>query len=255
MTEPTQDKKSLLKTIFQFDRIATIIGFIVDTITLVSLILALNLNPLTLPSFLSPGLALGIWVIACYTYLSYAHFYWEKNRKQKRFRNRFGLFMIYDLIREFRSPLTLFPAIVLVVLLVAVLSLNEALFGISITIGIMLIVVGIFVYADRSDNDTDEKRVKRFTDENWAFIKKRVKQGLSTKVWINCNDLSDIALTWKVDVQAMHYILAKYASENAVSTRYGGVYKKGDDGKGTLISGSTKVLINLENFDRTNYFC
>ncbi|MBI5566638.1 MAG: hypothetical protein HY870_17185 [Chloroflexi bacterium] len=254
MTESTQDKKPLLKRILQFDRIATIVGFIVDVITLASLILALNLNPLTLPRFLSPGLALGIWVIACYTYLAYVHYYWEKNRKQKRFRNQFSQFLLRDLIREFRSPAALFPAIVLAVLFVAVLSLDTALSTIALIAGIVLCIVGPFALAIRSDSDTDEKKAKRFAEENWAFVKKRVKQELSTKAWIDCNDLSDIALTWKVDNRAMQYVLAKYAAENALSTRYGGVYKKGDDGKGTLVSGSAKVLINLQNLDRTKFF-
>jgi len=70
MSESVPAKKSFPKKFFQFDQIARIIGFIVDVITLLSILFALKLNRIDLPSFITPGLALGIWFIASYTYLA-----------------------------------------------------------------------------------------------------------------------------------------------------------------------------------------
>jgi len=63
-------KKGMLRSFLKFDTFALIVGFIVDIITLVSIVLSLQIPEIrnNLPNFITPGFAFGLWVLALYIY-------------------------------------------------------------------------------------------------------------------------------------------------------------------------------------------
>jgi hypothetical protein len=70
MDDPRLDSKSAVKRFLQFDKFALILGFVVDSITLVSILLAVSLSgTVALASFITPVLAFAIWLLAVYTYV------------------------------------------------------------------------------------------------------------------------------------------------------------------------------------------
>jgi len=257
MSEPNSNYKPLLKRVFQFERIATIIGFVVDTITLISILLALNLEnkSLTLPNIVTPGLAYGLWFITCYTYLAYLHYWWEKNRLEKGYHEKFSTFLLADLILRFRSPLALFPAFALIIILIALLVSNLAvLVPVSLFIGLPLATVFIVKIGSTIDALRDEERKnksKQLIDKNWISLKKRIKQELENKQWIDSGDLSDIAQVWEIGYMELGYAFAKYVFENATVARYAYVCGRSDK---TCVSGGWRVLINLQNLDQDIYY-
>ena len=265
MSESTPEKKSPVTKFFQFDPIARIIGFVVDVITLLSLLFAIRLNSVDLPSFITPALALGIWCIASYTYLAYLHRYWEMKMLEKQFHRRFGTFLVGDLVLHFRSPFVLLPAFVLIIILVAILASNPTTISLSVILGVvlvplLLILGGGYVLRVRAEleeeeneskNEKERNRARSFVDENWTSLRKRIKQELETKQWIDARSLSDIAMVQGIDDSALTYGLAKYATENAITVKYGYVRRRTDN---RVVSGYQKVLIYLQNLNHDNYF-
>lgn len=92
---------------------------------------------------------------------------------------------------------------------------------------------------------------KQKIDENWEFVKKRIKSKLSRKQWISFLDMEDIAILWNMDVDDMVYALAKYASENPTGTTFGEIHSQED---GEKVSGDYSVLVNIKNFNHKKYY-
>jgi len=119
MDEPQSNHKTTTRKFFQFDKLALVLGFVVDSITLTSILLAISLpgGSFTLATFITPGLAFAIWLLMLYTYFAYLHYYWEKNLTEQNLADKFSLFLVNDLLFQFRKPLLLFPAIILIIAL------------------------------------------------------------------------------------------------------------------------------------------
>ena len=216
---------------------------------------AIKLDRVDLPTFITPGLALGIWFIASYTYLAYLHRYWEMNVLEKRFHQRFGTFLVGDLVLRFRSPFALLPAIVLLIVLIAILASNVTflLLTIMLVVPVCLVLGWMYVQRVRNELRDEEEKIKSKSpvDENWTSLKKRINQELENMQWIDAGALSDIAMVRGIDVSALGYAFAKYAAENAAATKHAHVCRRSDR---VCVSGYTKVLINLQNLNRDNYY-
>jgi hypothetical protein len=61
--------------------VAVTLGFIVDTIAIVHIVLAIRITQVDY-GVISSGTAFGIWLIAGFMYLSFLKAYWEKKRKR-----------------------------------------------------------------------------------------------------------------------------------------------------------------------------
>jgi hypothetical protein len=250
-------KKTTTEKFFTFDKVALVIGFVVDTITLASILLSLKLkgNSFALPNFINHWLAFSVWVLGFYIYLALLHAYWKKNIVIKQFQETFGGFLIRNLLLEFCSPFLSLLGLVSLITLIWIASFEQGIATVLITIlafGGYIAVITFFVKGMTSTyevNIDDDRKQK--IDESWEFVKKRIKSKLSRKQWISFIDLEDIAILWDIDVDDMVYALAKYASENPMGTTFGEIYRREDN---EMISGDYSVLINLKNIDHEKYY-
>jgi hypothetical protein len=244
--------------VFQFDRVATIVGFTVDCITIISILLALKIDSeinIYLPRFITPELAFGIWVIATYTYFAFLHAHWEKNRSEKNYEETFGKFVVKDLIWHFHRPMMLFPLLVLLIILVWIVASSQTLLIVAGVIGFILFI-SIFTYAAMEagtpiSNKEIDKETKIVIDKNWDYLKKRIKIELTGYQWLDINRLTDVADLLEIDVSAISYAFARYAFENPSRVKYGYVYQRSDYEK---VTGIERVLVNIEELDDEEYY-
>ena len=120
-----ETNKTRFQKVFKFEGVATLIGLIADIFTIGSILFALRLPDVTgkpLPFFITPALALAIWVIGLYVYFSLLHSFWEKNKEKNNFQEEFPVFLLYDLLIKFRSPFALLPAIIFIILYIFIVS-------------------------------------------------------------------------------------------------------------------------------------
>ena len=253
MDDPRPDNKSTIKKFLQFDKFALILGFVVDSITLVSILLAVSLSgTVGLASFITPVLAFVIWLLAVYTYVAYLHHHWETNLVQG-LEDKFSMFLVNDLLLRFRKPLLLFPAVVSVITLLWIAASADKSGSLVITLGMACFLGFAFLLAHRMTygSTTSDGELKHKIEDKWSHLKKRIKVELSRKQWVSPYDLSDFAEVWGVPLKAMAYALAKYAVEYPNQTKYGRVYRLEDD---QPVSGLENVLVNLENFEYDKYY-
>lgn len=250
-----------LKKLLGFDKIALILGFVVDTVTLVSILLSIsagNVAP-SIRGLISPGFAFVIWLLAVYTYFAFLHSYWDRKKAVEHYSNRFGAFLVNDLLFKFRNPLALFPAFISTITLFWILYLLDAsggLFGASLTVLVLIGIPGLIIlHGSMSDNQpegmTPDKELEKLIEDNWAVLDKKISLELSRKPWVHETDLDDVAVLWGYPVTAMKRVLVRYAIKHPAKATYGRVYKDGDF---VPISGSEKVLINFKNLDSSYYY-
>lgn len=238
---------------FAFDKIALVIGFIVDTITLTSILLSIRLTngSFVLPHFITPWLALSLWVLGEYIYLALLHSYWQKNINTKNLQPSFSKFLTKDLIQNFHNPFLSFLGLVSLITLIWIASFDTTIAGLLTGLGF---IVGLFwfihIITTSSDVKVSEFQKKQI-DTNWEFLKKLIKSKLAKKQWLSVSDLEDIALLWEANGDDMAFILAKYASENPNGFSFGEVYRSEDDVK---VSGPYMALINIRNLDQSKYY-
>jgi len=246
-------KKTTLEKFFTFDKIALMIGFIVDTITLISILLSFQLSngDLFLPTFVTPWFALGLWALGEYIYLSLLHSYWQKNIDGKSLQPTFGGFLINDLVLGFHNPVLSFLGLISAIVLIWIAFYEPV---IAILAGVLGVFVFTAIFAQFMVSTTSLKissKGKQKINANWEYIKKRIKERLSRKQWVSYLDLDDIATLWDIEIDDMVYALAKYATENPSSSTFGEVFRREDQ---ELASGTYSVLINLKNINRENYY-
>jgi len=260
----TNDKKeSKSATFFKFDSIALIIGFIVDTIALASIVLSLQLPEIreNLPNFISPGFAFGLWVLAVYIYFAYLHAVWEKTQSEKNYSEKFSLFLADDLLFSFRNPPLLFPAIVAFVSLFWVASTEStgvflgAVIAILVMFGIPLLIgLNSYVSDNRQETKKDSGIPEEFKEKinlEWKFLSSQINEILAKQMWVDSEDLGTIATIWEVPENYMNYVLAHFAVKNSRKTKFGYLYSREND---YPVNYGQKVLINLETLNRDKFY-
>lgn len=250
---------SPLKKFLKFDKVASIIGFVVDTITIISILFTLRLpksEDVSIPTFITPWLALGIWFISFYVYLSILHSYWEKHQEKMNYHLRFHKFLMLNLTIQFRQPFLLLPGIVLFILLLFIIF-QESLIALGIIFVIVLIVSAI-TYITTYGFEMEE--TKEETENNWIMIKindewdqleKRITLELGRNRWIDPYDLADIARIWQIRIEHLDFAMAKYATQHPDKSKYGFVC---ESGTGKVISGQKPVLINMVDFPTNKFY-
>jgi hypothetical protein len=246
-------KTTMVKRILSFDKIALILGFVVDSITLALILLSIDVGSgeFTVPSFISPWLAFSIWVLAVYTYLAFLHSYWEKHQADQNLSQRFRDFLLFDLILKFHNPLLSAPAIISIMTLFWIASYEPAIIGIIVVVAILSVIDAMITFGLSVVSGSASEESKERVEDNWEYLKERIGHRLSRQQWISYNDLKDVAVIWDVPVHNMNYVLAKYATEHPTQTAYAEVRLRGD---GAVISGDDPVLINLEKLDHDKYY-
>lgn len=261
MTETQKETK--LRAFFKFDTLALMVGFTVDTITLVTIVLSLQSPEISknLPNFITPGFAFGLWVLAVYIYFAYLHSVWTKHQSERKYSEKFSLFLADDLLFSFRNPPLLFPAVVALVSLFWIASTESsgaflgAVGAILLVFGIPL-MIGVYSYASTNWEETkNEKGIpQEFKDRvnaEWKFLSSQINGFLSKQMWVDTEDLSTIATVWEVPEYYMNYVLAQFAVKNPKKVNFGYLYKRDND---RPVNMGEKVLINLETIDREKFY-
>jgi hypothetical protein len=199
------DKKdSKPRALFKFGNIAMILGFTVDIITLTSIIVSLQLPEITknLPTYISPGLALSLWVLTVYGYLSFLYFFWQRNASIKEFSNKFSVFLIKDLFFNFREPLILFPIVLFVILFFWILySISlEVLMGFSIILAFAMLIlvplIGMFLDSDKGNLSNIPQSFKDRVVNEWKLLSDQINTHFLNHMWMNDYHLATIAAVW-----------------------------------------------------------
>jgi len=244
--------KTRTKQVLSFDKLALILGFIVDSITLASILLAIDFkgSGFALPNFITPGLASVVWLLAVYTYLAFLHSYWSSHKAEEDLAETFAGFLGRDLILRFRSPWLLFPGFVSVVSLGWIMySASHALLYIAVAVGVLTLFFGWWLYRFDDAGTRVSRKVKNRVEKEWSYLEKQIQHRLAGAQCVSYHDLQDIAEVWGVHPKGMSYALAKYAAEHPDTTRYGLLLRR-DTGK---LVGPYHVLVNLQSIDRDRY--
>jgi tryptophan-rich sensory protein len=174
-----------------------LLGFIADVIAISSINIGLKAdNEESLPSFISPGFAFAIWIIAFYTYTCILYDRWKKHKDSKEYSNRFKLFLVEDLLLDFGEPLYLLPAIILIIVLfwIAItadrIQGNESEWTLSLIIA--LLVVGFFLASQLIfwRNKKITPKTARQIDQSWSILEAQIYNLLFKKdMKLNKNDI------------------------------------------------------------------
>jgi hypothetical protein len=245
--------------------IAVTLGFIVDSIAIVHIILAIRLTQVDY-GVISSGTAFGIWLIAGFMYLSFLKAYWEKNRKIQIFHRDFRFFLLRDLLFNFEKPLLLLPLVLLTLLFFGILGSVDPQGALNIMVGtclgfVLLLLIMFKFIGNEIVNQDKEMALQRPTEDfkqqvedNWGFWERRIDIELSKRIWITWRAFPDIIKTDNLSRVEIEYILARYASKNPEQVRFGTIRKRF-----TLDSGDlwkyveSGALVNLKYFDHNNY--
>ena len=255
-----ENKETKLGFFLKFDTIALILGFVVDTITIVSIVLSLRIPEISknLPNFISPGLAFGLWILAVYIYFGFLQSVWENHQGEKNFSGEFGMFLADDLLFSFRHPVLLFPAVVALVSLFWIASTEPSGAFLGILSALLLIfgggfLIGLYQYmADKKESGIPQEFKERVTKE-WRFLSNQINELLVKQEYVDSEDLVTISTVWEVPQKYMDYILVQFAIKNPKRTKFASLYFIATDGHSVDINLGEKVLVNLETVKKSIY--
>ena len=241
----------------KFDRIALVLGFVVDSFAIISIVMAIKISnvSINLPGYISPGLAFTIWLIAGYTYLGLLHRYWENYDEFSK--NSFGNFIFVELAFHFKKPLLLFPGFILVVLLFWISSSSESRDIYNLLLGVFLIIIFFIMIIARilaADSNKNQEEVtqehKDKINANWDFLKERITLKLEKNQWLKISDFDEVTDIWEIPTDTMHYAFSKYAFEYPEDVEYCYLYRN-EDNKPV---GFGRVLVNIDSINEDLYW-
>jgi hypothetical protein len=266
MNEEKKETKS--SSFLRFDTIALILGFIVDAITIVSIVLAIQIPEVTknLPNFISPGLAFALWVLAVYVYFGFLRSVWDKHQAEKKFSDKFSLFLADDLLFSFRYPALLFPAVVALVILFWIASTDSSAMFLAFVVFVLLFggipfLMWLRQYvtdsktvvkkAELKQENTIPQEFKERVSKEWRFLSSQINELLAQQTYVDCDDLVAISTVWEVPPDYMNYVLVQFAIKNPRKTKFASLNSRRYD---YSVNGGEKVLINLETIDESPYY-
>lgn len=237
------------KSIFErFAVSATFLGFIVDSITMISILFAVSVGGVSVLSVpLTPFHAVIVWILASFTYMGILHKYWTNNQDKEQLNPDFWLFLSEDLIKGFKNPFLLLPVVFSVVMFVWIF-VELILFStfVAIIVTILFILFIMIVAGSASYVEPPEEKVKKSVDNNWKMWDKRIQAEFLTRSWIDTSHLSDMSEVLGVDHTYLKYALANYATRHSRTAKYTTVYRTSDrQSLGKLLVSTKKPLSGL----------
>jgi len=195
-----------------FGATATIVGFIVDSITLLSILLNLSAG-FTTSIFANAWLGFLIAILAIISYIGYLHTFWEKNFEKQHLRSRFFSFLTDDLILDFRYPFLVLPIVILIALITWLVFAEPVLIipsSLLLFIAFIVIVVKL-VRGKRTFPPT----TKAIIENQWDMIEERIitelKRLTGFVLGIRAEDFTDVAIMLDIEPKDMDYALIKFA--------------------------------------------
>lgn len=208
---------------------ARLLGFIADTIAILSSIFAVislvsfdqlghpNSNfiftDIPIPAFF-PHVLLGFVI---YSYLAILHNYWQKHLRTEKLPSRFSLFL-KNILLKFSHPWLLFPILFFAIIYayIVINSVGEETKSLLMSI----FIFGVIVYFITAEKPNPKNSFRKRVDKDWDKWKTTIENELSKTGKIQASDLKAWASVFDVEVREMEYILTKYADENPQDVEY-----------------------------------
>jgi hypothetical protein len=195
-----------------FGTTATIIGFIVDSITLLSILLNLN-SGYTTSILANAWLGFFVATLATISYVGYLHTFWENNFEKQRLKSRFFSFLKDDLILDFRYPFLILPIITLIALVTWLVYIEPLLLIPSFVLLFISFVVILFKVG--RTKPTFPPTTKAIIENQWDIIEKRIITDLGRftefVLGVRAEDFTDLAIMLDIEPKDMDYALIKFA--------------------------------------------
>lgn len=178
-----------------FGLVATFLGFVVDTITLLTLFN--NNNTSNAPAFDSV-IQLTIWAVALITLLGFLRYYWIglSRKPQIRPEATFGKFLLYDYILRFKHPFLLIPVVILVgTFLEIIVKMGKEAVAVTMALissGIMFAIIAAAVVLANRQEERQQASEWDFVnnDKNFQVWKERINKILDEKGYVTSRQLS-----------------------------------------------------------------
>jgi hypothetical protein len=195
-----------------FGATATIIGFIVDSVTLLSILLNLTAG-FTTSIFANAWIGFFIAILAFVSYFGYLHTFWENNLQKQSLKSRFFSFLSEDLILDFRYPFLILPIIALIALATWLIFVEPFLLIPSFILLFILFVV-MLIRVTRS-KPSFPPTTKAIIENNWDMIEKRIITDLGRftefVLGVQAEDFKDLAVMLDIEPKDIDYALIKFA--------------------------------------------
>lgn len=271
----------------RFDIFASIIGFIVDSKELISMITSSIMSSIALvsliwstkntaqiPTFLFTNITIppiylfAIWFLSLYSFYGFLRSLWSKKKEHNEFDNRFLGFVLNDLILNFRIPiLSIFTVAFGFIWSILGYNIIFELGGSEIT---WVFIVVLIIYAIYKSFALREKQkaevIAKSVEDNWEKWDDAINK-LFIKNWhVKRDDLESLAHYFALPVHNAMYsdvfdiVLSKYEELHREEAIYRYVYTK--DRRIPLLydknsSGNfyaLPVLISLRKFPTDKYY-
>jgi len=125
--------------------------------------------------------------------------------------------------------------------------------------GLFIIFIALFfgipalwAFKDTIKAKASNSEHKKIVDDNWSFLKKRIKGIMLKQQWVDCDDFKDITEVWGISDEAIMYALARYALEFPEQAKFGMVYN--NKSRQPVTEAYDHVLVSLEVLDTEKYF-
>lgn len=211
----------------KFDKFALVIGFIVDSITIASIIGIIKAqdSQIHLSRIITPGVAFGIWVLAFYLCIAIFHKHWKKEKAIRKYEDTFRLFLINDLIWRFRKPFLLLPIIILIILICGIVSIS-GVFALPILV-VFILACSITLILTKEDclSNSSLDTGKEIINGKWEVIKKRIEMELAVQIYsVSADNIKDLCPIWNISKKNLKDALIRYAAENIDAVYYDDYY-------------------------------
>jgi hypothetical protein len=253
--ETNSNSKGFAHRLFSYETFgisATVVGFVVDSIAIASLLLAIRLDS---PIILTPYHALFIWCIAVFTYFCMLQIYWR--RKQPNLQGAFGGFLLFYVPGN--QLLLLLPLLVLILFLIWILAeliptLDTGAQAILLFLALLGGIIGFIALVGLTASGTLAEAMRnaklRFVvANNPQYWNKLIATRLKGQQWIGTSALLDIYKQYEPSVETLETLLAQYASAHPETAFFGMVFYRN---KNEYVY-KYPVLVNLKLVDRTKY--
>jgi hypothetical protein len=238
--------------------VATLLAFVVDVITMASILAVTNGN--NGPNIIFTNIrlnalhALVVWCIGFFCYLAYVGHYWKSTGIDASI--TFAQFVKSELIIGFKHPFVLLPGLIFMVMLVWVaVEVIILVPEIGIIIGSVIGLIVILALAVAMSSPLDYSTVAAFRNDvtsDWPKWDKAIQSRLVSTIWISCSDMKDVMTVWSVPVTEIHWLLAMYAEKHPRTCVYGSVYNQNKAGESELYG--RNVLASKRKMEGTGFY-
>lgn len=245
-----------------FAVVATVIGFVVDTIAILGILQVLRLGE-NLTLSLNPLMALFIWAIAVFGYVSGLQAYWSKHNTTGKFTGSFVSFVTFYLPSH--QLILLLPIVIAFMLLlwiwgvlgVWIFQANpsdngwELLYVIVTSAALFLTAVFGGAFLSELPASIRKDRFAAQIEQDWGKWDRLVTARLEGYQWIGETSFEDVKTVEGVGDYEIRLLLARYAGKHPKKSKFARVIDRASNKYHT----DDEVLVSLSALDAKRYSC